>query len=87
MEKEKRFGGNSEYPTVGMREDKKQMPFCNEMDRVALPNLKGCPLIQRFTVFNEKCALEPHAVKVARVVLRGGKLAKAYLSQSQGFAT
>lgn len=35
----------------------------------------------------EKCVLEPCAVKVARTVLMGGKLAKAYLSESQGFAT
>jgi len=34
-----------------------------------------------------KCVFEPCAVKIARTVLKGGKLERAYLSKSQGFAT
>ncbi len=33
-----------------------------------------------------ECVLEPCAVKVARTVLKGGKPARAYLSNSQDFA-
>ena len=32
------------YPLVGKGNSKKQMPYCNDKDRLYLTNLKGCLL-------------------------------------------
>jgi hypothetical protein len=49
--------------------------------------LKSACWLYCFSRIFFECVVELYAVKVARTVLKGGKLERAYLSASQGFAT